>query len=150
YIKQFTADDVREIYSMRMVLESAMVRLAIERASEAELDQLDAIIADMRVAAHDEEADTLVELDLEFHRTLCELSGHRRLFEAWQRLASPIRLFLAMAIPRYLGLAEAAESHPPIMRAIRQRDPDTAIKHMEQGVAQVGESISLAMGVASH
>lgn len=146
YVKTFTADDVREIYSMRMVLESAMVRLTIEHASEDELDGLDTIITDMRSAARDEEADTLIELDLEFHRRLCELSGHRRLFEAWQRLASPIRLFLAMAIPRYLGLVEAAESHPPIMRAIRRRDAEAAIKYMDQGVLQIGESISIAMG----
>jgi DNA-binding GntR family transcriptional regulator len=149
YVKTFTSEDVREIYSMRSVLETAMVRLAIERVTKDDLAGLDALIDDMRQAARAEEPDTLIEIDLEFHHRLCELSGHRRLIAAWQRLASPIRLFLAMAIPRYLGLSDAAESHPPIVRALRRRDADSAIKYMERGVLQVGESISAAMGAST-
>ncbi len=149
FIKAFTADDVREIYSMRSVLETAMVQLAIERITKNNLAALEALIEEMRQAARDEEPDTLIELDLEFHRRLCELSGHRRLVEAWRRLASPIRLFLTMAIPRYLSLHDAAESHPPIVRALRRRDAEAATKYMEQGVLQVGEKIAAAMGSAT-
>src|SRR5712692_1931419 len=86
FIKAFTADDVREIYSMRAVLETAMVRLAIERVTKENLAELDALIEEMRTAAHAEEPDALIELDLEFHRRLCELSAHQRLYEAWRRL----------------------------------------------------------------
>ncbi len=146
FVKAFTTDDVREIYSMRSVLETAMVKLAIERVTKENLAELDALIEEMRRAARDEEPDTLIELDLEFHRRLCELSGHRRLYEAWHRLASPIRLFLTMAIPKYLSLHDAAESHPPIVRALRRRDAEAAIKYMERGVLQIGEKIAIAMG----
>ena len=131
FVKSFTADDVREIYSMRCMLETAMVKLAIERVTEADIAELDGLIDDMRKAADDEEPATLIELDLAFHRRLCSLSGHRRLVEAWDRLASPIRLFLTMAIPKYLDLHDAAESHPPIVRGLRRRDADAAIRHME-------------------
>jgi DNA-binding GntR family transcriptional regulator len=51
-----------------------------------------------------------------------------------------------MAIPRYLDLHDAAESHPPIVRGLRQRDAEAAIRHMEEGVLQVGERIAIAMG----
>jgi GntR family transcriptional regulator, gluconate operon transcriptional repressor len=146
FVKSFTAGDVREIYSMRCMLESAMVKLAIKRVGAGELAELDGLIDDMRKAADEEEPATLIELDLAFHRRLCEMSGHRRLVEAWERLASPIRLFLTMAIPKYLDLHDAAESHPPIMRGLRRRDADAAIRHMEEGVLQVGERIALAMG----
>src|SRR6266581_1274574 len=78
FVKAFTADDVREIYSMRSVLETAMVKLAIERVTKENLTELEAMIEEMRKAARDQERDTLIELDLEFHRRLCELSGHRR------------------------------------------------------------------------
>jgi GntR family transcriptional regulator of gluconate operon len=149
FIKSFTADDVREIYSMRCMLETAMVKLAIKRASADDLAELDALIDDMRKAADDEEPAALIELDLAFHRQLCELSGHRRLVEAWDRLASPIRLFLTMAIPKYLDLHDAAESHPPIVRGLRQRDAEAAIRHMEEGVLQVGERIASAMGTGT-
>lgn len=145
FVKSFTADDVREIYSMRCILETAMVKLAITRVSKANLEELESIIEDMRKSARDEEPASLIELDLAFHRRLCSLSGHRRLIEAWERLASPIRLFLTMAIPRYLSLHDAAESHAPILSGLRRREADAAIQHMEQSVLQVGERIALAM-----
>ena len=146
FVKSFTAGDVREIYSMRCMLETAMVKLAIERVTEADIAELDILIDEMRKAADDEEPATLIELDLTFHRQLCSLCGHRRLVEAWDRLASPIRLFLTMAIPKYLDLHDAAESHPPIVRGLRRRDAGAAIRHMEAGVLQVGERIAAAMG----
>ena len=146
FVKAFTADDVREIYSMRSALETAMVKLAIERVSDADLVELEVLIEEMRKAAHAEDPDALIELDLEFHRRLCALSNHHRLYDAWRRLASPIRLFLTMAIPTYLPLQEAAESHPPIVRALRRRDAEAATKYMERGVGQVGERIAEAMG----
>src|SRR5437867_2568346 len=68
FVKSFTADDVREIYSMRCVLETAMVRLAIKRATKDDFAQLEGLIDDMREAARRKEPDTLIELDLEFHR----------------------------------------------------------------------------------
>jgi hypothetical protein len=42
------------------------------------------------------------------------------------------------------SLHDAAESHPPIVRALRRRDADAAVKHMERGVGQVGERITAA------
>lgn len=149
FVKAFTADDVREIYSMRSALETAMVKLAIERVTKDDLAELDRLIEQMRQAARDEDRDGLIELDLEFHRRLCELSNHRRLYDAWRRLASPIRLFLTMAIPTYLPLRDAAESHPPIVRALRRHDAEAATTYMERGVGQVGERIARAMGAVT-
>jgi DNA-binding GntR family transcriptional regulator len=148
FVRAFTAQDVREIYSFRSLLETAMVHLAQSRVQPADLDDLQTLIERMRAAATAGEIEVEIELDLEFHRRLCELSGHRRLYEAWLRLASPIRLFLAMAIPTYLRPHDAAESHAPIVRALRTGDAIAATRYMEQAVGDVGEKIADAMGSA--
>ncbi len=145
FVKSFTADDIREIYSLRSLLETAMVLRAIERITEDDLVVLDALIAQMRVAEAAENAEAEIELDLAFHSKLCALSGHRRMIEAWNRLAFPIRLFLTMAIPKHLSLHEAVESHIPIVEALRQRNAVAATKHMEAGVLAIGERIATAM-----
>jgi DNA-binding GntR family transcriptional regulator len=148
FVRAFTAQDVREIYSFRALLETAMVHLAQARVQPSDLDDLQALIERMRVAAAAGDIEVEIELDLEFHRRLCELSGHRRMYEAWLRLASPIRLFLAMAIPTYLQPHDAAESHAPIVRALRAGDAMAATRYMEQAVGDVGEQIADAMGSA--
>ena len=130
FVKSFTADDVREIYSMRCMLETAMVKLAIERVTEADIAALDSLIDDMRKAADDEEPATLIELDLTFHRQLCSLSGHRRLVEAWDRLASPIRLFLTMAIPKYLDLHDLTEESSTYRARAAALMQKAAVRHI--------------------
>ncbi len=149
FVKSFTADDIREIYSLRSLLETAMVIRAIERVTEEDLIVLDGLIAQMRAAEEAGNAEAEIELDLTFHSTLCELSGHHRMIEAWNRLAFPIRLFLTMAIPTHLSLHDAVESHVPIVQALRQRDAVAATKHMEAGVLAIGEQIASAMKPAA-
>src|SRR5205823_4767069 len=115
-----------------------------DRLAEADLANLEHLIDRMRQASAEGDLDNLIELDLEFHRALCERCGNQRMYEAWLRLSSPIRLFLTIAVPRYLSPQETAESHPPIVAALRRRDAAAAIRHMEHGVLAVGEQIAAA------
>jgi DNA-binding GntR family transcriptional regulator len=48
-------------------------------------------------------------------------------------------------VPRYLSPHETAESHPPIVAALRRRDAQSAIRHMEHGVLAVGEQIAATL-----
>src|SRR5688500_9904016 len=73
FVRAFTAQDVREIYSFRSLLESAMVHLAVARVQPRDLEDLEALIDRMRAAATADEIGAEIELDLEFHRRLCEL-----------------------------------------------------------------------------
>jgi DNA-binding GntR family transcriptional regulator len=146
FVKSFTATDIREVYQFRSAIETAAVTLAIQRLTEADLAQLEVLIEQMRQASATGDVDGLIELDLEFHRRLCERSGNQRMYEAWLRLASPIRLFLTMAVPRHLSPRDQAESHPPIVDALRRHDAAAAIRHMEHGVLEVGEQIAATFG----
>ena len=47
-----------------------------------------------------------------------------------------------MAIPTYLQPHDAAESHAPIVRALRAGDAIAATRYMEQAVGDVGEKIA--------
>lgn len=146
FVKSFTANDVREVYQFRSAIETAAVGLAIDRFTETDFDHLERLIEHMRQASEAGDLEGLIELDLEFHRVLCARCGNQRMYEAWVRLSSPIRLFLTMAVPHYLSPHDTAESHPPIVAALRRRDAHAAIRHMEHGVLAVGEQIAAALG----
>ena len=148
FVKLFTAADIREVYQFRCAIETAAVRLAVKRLTAADLQRLDELIVQMRQASAHSDLDRLIELDLAFHHALCLVSGNQRMADAWQRLSSPIRLFLSLAVPSYLTPDDTAESHPPIVEALRRGDAETAIRHMEHGVLAVGERIAAALGQA--
>jgi DNA-binding GntR family transcriptional regulator len=145
FVKSFTANDIREVYQFRSAIETAAVNLAVHRLTEADLAHLDELVELMRQATAAADLETLIEVDLEFHRYLCERCGNGRMYEAWVRLSSPIRLFLTMAVPHHLSPEDTVESHPPIVAALRRRDAAAATRHMEHGVLTVGEQIAAAL-----
>jgi DNA-binding GntR family transcriptional regulator len=145
FVKSFTADDIREVYQFRSAIETAAVSLALDHLTETDFEHLERLIEHMRQSSRASDLESLIELDLEFHRVLCARSGNQRMYDAWLRLSSPIRLFLTMAVPRYLSPHDTAESHPPIVAALRRRDAQSAIRHMEHGVLAVGEQIAATL-----
>ncbi len=146
FVKSFSADDIRDVCQFRAAIETAAVNLALPALTESDFGFLESLIQQMRQAGQDAELDVLIELDMEFHRWLCERSGNRRMYEAWLRLISPIRLFLSIAVPSYLSPQETAESHAPIVAALRAGDAAAATRHMECSLEALAERIAVGLG----
>jgi DNA-binding GntR family transcriptional regulator len=95
FVARLTREDAQEIYTLRVALESLAVEFVIERASSQEINRLERLVDRMQHQAQDGSTQAeAAELDLEFHHTLVEISGHRRLLAAWEALAPQIRLLL--------------------------------------------------------
>ncbi|MBV9325298.1 MAG: GntR family transcriptional regulator [Chloroflexi bacterium] len=149
FVKSFAARDIREVCQFRSAIETAAVNLALPELTESDFGHLDEIVDEMRTAVRGEDLETLIELDLEFHSWLCHRSGNRRMYEAWLRLLSPVRLFLTIAVPRYLSPHETAESHPPIVAALRAGDAPAATRHMECSVQALADRIAAGLEARS-
>jgi DNA-binding GntR family transcriptional regulator len=119
-------EDVGDAYQLRAHLEAYGAGLAATRATEQQLTDLSAMIERMRECAAAKDLAQLVAADVEFHRTLCELSGSRRLVQAWQGL-NPERWTLVSGLrATELSLEQIAERHWPILAALRSRKPERA------------------------
>src|SRR6185369_12454224 len=108
-VSTLTFSDTRDVYAVREGLETVGVRLAIERASEADLSGLRVAVGAMEEAT-DSRADyheTLAK-DLAFHRQLVSLSGNPRLIPLYEQMLSQTQLLVhnaALVNPRLrLGL----------------------------------------------
>ena len=96
-VANFTCDDVREVYQMRMVLESAAAALAAGNISVDSLSSLQRDTAELE-AAHDA-ADwpaRALEFDLRFHRVIAEAAGNGRLLDDIGRYRLLVRGFCRM------------------------------------------------------
>ena len=67
----------------------------------------------------------MVEVDLDFHRLLCELSGNTALVRTWDMLAGSIRMSIMfagpravanMSVPRHQQVVDAIARHQNIAR----------------------------------
>ncbi|NIP43165.1 MAG: GntR family transcriptional regulator, partial [Aliifodinibius sp.] len=93
FVTELKQEDVIEIYTLREVLERLALRYAIRNATDEQIDELAKIVEEMEnLAQQDYDQIEATDLDMKFHYTLCKISGHQRVLNAWVSLSSQIRL----------------------------------------------------------
>jgi DNA-binding GntR family transcriptional regulator len=126
FVKVFDEQDVREIFTLRAVLEDLACEIVLKEGKlrPADLERLEMYIDWQRQAIAASDFDGLTKLDMEFHQFLCEKSGFERLVKMWQGLRAQIQVFFYQ---RFQALDEVPETvatdHTAIMQALRQGDP---------------------------
>ncbi len=117
--------DAEEIYSLREALELMAADYATRYATDAQFDELEAIVDRMEVLL--ESAFTqaqATELDMQFHDALYRISGHSRLQTIWASLRAQVSLLVLTH--RRLNPTDFREHgvayHRQIVACLRQRD----------------------------
>jgi DNA-binding GntR family transcriptional regulator len=127
FVAQFGPRDVAELFSLRLLLETYNVRLAIGRLTEAALAELTVSAAAIVAAA--ERGDQIDQLrqDQRFHEQICLMSGHAHLYETWSRLSLKLWLVAYALPPRDGGHARRrARSHDDLIDMLRRGAADAA------------------------
>jgi len=144
FVKEWTSKSVSELYTLRSILEQYAAELAVACATDADLQGLSELVQAMHQAAQADDAMELVELDLQFHLRICEISGHGLLLKMLKDLSGQTHMFI-MATKAFYSvfptLKEAAASHEPILEAIRMRDPQKAREAVRTHIREVGERL---------
>jgi len=134
-VRHLDVKEIRDIFAVRGVLESLAARTLSDMPNkEAALSELRAAVDAMDKAAKSS-LEERIESDLEFHRTLCRLSGNETLLHSWESLEGSIRMSIMFA-----GLERATRNmsvgrHNDIVAAIETGNAakarETIIAHMD-------------------
>lgn len=138
FVAELSPEDLEEIYSLREAIELLVVEYVLKRATPVDLDELDALVQKMaaKVKAGYNLSEA-TELDLNFHRALCRISGHRRACAAWEALSGQTRILLLrhrIRNPRDFQ-ERAVEWHRRLVNAIRQCDLERAQDELQRHMA---------------
>lgn len=129
-----TEDDIDDLFQVRLEMEATAIRWGLERSRG--LDGVHAALGAMR--AEGQSTPRLVQLDMDFHRALCEFSGSRFLARSWGALAPLIE---ALIIIGNRGLRERdpvsdferiITAHEPLVQALESGDADAAIAFLSE------------------
>jgi DNA-binding GntR family transcriptional regulator len=123
FVRNMNKDDFKQIYELRAYLESLAIRLAIEKLDENPelVSSLKNIAKQIGEASKEENVSLIADLDVEFHRAICESSKNQYLIEAWMRIRSLIRLCLITDL-YYKNYWKTEQDHSMIINAIIQKD----------------------------
>lgn len=131
FVNTLEPDDIRDIYTVRTAIETAAIRLIVERDPDRAGARLARAHERMVAAAERGDARALSDADLAFHETLVAESGSPRL----QRLAGTLLLETRMCInavqDTYTTPLDLADEHGVIVDAIGDHDLERALQTME-------------------
>jgi GntR family transcriptional regulator, transcriptional repressor for pyruvate dehydrogenase complex len=121
---------VLDLVEARHSIETATVRLAAERRTEAEIADLDAAVRRLEAAIVDE-ADW-VDADINFHVTIASIARNSVLHGILTNIQSLLRYWIEEASRSDMALGRALEIHAEIAEAIAAGDGDRAVSAMSE------------------
>jgi GntR family transcriptional regulator, rspAB operon transcriptional repressor len=129
-VKPVSLDEVMQTIEVRLLNESYCVRLAADRASAGEMDELTSILARAQNELATRDGERLMRLDREFHGVLAQSARNPVLTELLGRLHDRSLRFWILSLNTPGHHLSVQQQHLAILAAIRDRDPDGAEQAM--------------------
>lgn len=123
-VTPLTERGVEELQALRRLLEVFAAEQVIARASDADLDDLAALVGEMEGCADRGDLDCMSAADVAFHTLIVELSDNALLSDVWQSYVSRIRRALALRNRANSDLWSIVALHRQLVTAFRSRDMD--------------------------
>jgi DNA-binding GntR family transcriptional regulator len=114
--------DIEEIYGLRIALESYCLAQVIDFAPEEEITSLQQMVDQMYAWQPQDDRVDLLELDLAFHKRLCELAANEKLLQTWSSQMAQLRMLLVLSDAYLEDPGGLAHGHQRIVEAIHNRD----------------------------
>jgi DNA-binding GntR family transcriptional regulator len=134
----------RSIFETRMAIEGYATRLAAERATPADIADLEKLVAEIDKADELPRSE-INRLNQDFHKRIVALSGNPMFVELHERTQFRHWNLRLPVIFMKEQLARSTEQHKAIVQAIRERNPEMAERvtreHIESTMAIVAESL---------
>ncbi|MCX7340517.1 MAG: GntR family transcriptional regulator [Hyphomicrobiales bacterium] len=131
-VGRIPVDALPEAVVVRQALEAAAVALAVAKASDQDLDRLDAVIARQQAMASIDDRKGFHAADEAFHETLAEVGGHRGLWRVVQAAKAQIDRCRLLTLPIPGRMLMAISEHREVMQALRARNETVALAAMKR------------------
>lgn len=136
-----SADEARQVFAVRRMLEVAMTREFVRTVTPARLKALREHVAQEKAAVASEDVSERTELLGDFHVRMAELMGNQVLAQMLGELISRCALITLM----YQSATEAAHSndeHADIVKALAARDEERAVRLMTEHLLHVEAALT--------
>lgn len=134
-VAPITAEDVREIYSLRLALERLAVELGVPVTDDSLLEPMRDALDQMRSAAETGREDEMVAANGAFHTGLIGLARHTRLTRWYDSLLMQMQVCMAFNLKLrqrvYNDPAESVQRHVALLDHIMSGDRAAVLRELE-------------------
>ena len=139
FVRQPPLDEAMEIFDLRAMMDEAVGRRLAASITPAQLKVLRGLVERMARLVKDGLADDYALLNLEFHDTLVEYAGNRKLTSLYRKLINELSLFRRLNLADRALLPISASEHRGILKAIASGDAEAAGRAMREHVLESKE-----------
>jgi DNA-binding FadR family transcriptional regulator len=129
--------ELNEVLEARQVLESALARMAAERATPEDVVEIQSCLNEMEIAAGDNKAFT--RADMRFHLAVARASRNQVLTQSYYFIQGLLEEAIERADALPGGIERALVNHRDMLTGIRDRCPDEAQHASERQIKDVAE-----------
>jgi len=130
FVSTISERDIREVYSLRCILEEETIRLAAKRVKTEDIDSLERTLEAMITAAKAGESSKVTDLDFQFHSHIWAMADHKRLMGVLEGITTQIRMYLAVQTQLYDDMAAGISDHQEFLEALRNHDGEAGARIM--------------------
>ena len=138
---------MREFLEARVSIETTIVRLAVARASQEDIDRLDKILDRQREAIKAGDEVEFVKHDVAFHGELGHACGNRVMLKISQTVYNLLRSYITTVAGAPGNIEQAFRYHRQILAAIKNRDAQAAennmVSHLQETVRRFQEAMDV-------
>jgi DNA-binding FadR family transcriptional regulator len=136
-------DVIRDITEVRLIIEPAAARLAAERRTPQDADDVARLVAAMGDALDDDDA--YVAADLAFHSALLALTANATLVRLAGAIGAGLRASRQLSVHAPGGPASAMAEHQAVADAVIAGRPDDAERAMRDLIVLTGSHLGLLL-----
>jgi DNA-binding GntR family transcriptional regulator len=144
-----TADDLREIYLIRLPLEILATEHGVPNLTAADLDEMEAALKTIRRAHRDNDVEAARAANDEFHSTIYRAAGLPRLLILISQLRSASTAYINLYRTFEPAYKDSEREHLAILEACRARAPKKAAAAVRQHLMHTVEVVGTGLGTAS-
>lgn len=139
FVRGITIEDVVEIYSIRIALESLAVSKAVNSISAPEINRLRSLVEQMKKYTDSRQSEKLFSVCQEFNDILIRACRMPRLIKLVKVYMEYLEDFRAISMAKHERQVAALKEHEDILQAVIDRDPqkaEAAVKKHLQGALE--------------
>jgi DNA-binding GntR family transcriptional regulator len=117
-VMSLEADDAWELYTLRSALEALAARLLAERLTDISRREIEKSFGTLVQACEKPDSRKIAQADFALHKTIIEMSCHRRLIEQYRLVEQQVRIYIMSSDALITDVKQIIAQHRPIIDAI--------------------------------
>jgi DNA-binding GntR family transcriptional regulator len=142
-VASLSADEILEMFEVRMLLESHLLRLAIPRMTDEDFEEAESILESYTGSLEIEEnVENWGALNWKFHSCLYEAANRPRILSMAESIHNNADRYVRLHLFLVRETTRANQEHRTILQFSKERNVEAACRCLEQHIESAGKSLA--------